>query len=291
MTLTDEQKQRYLQRINISEDYNLDCSLGCLEDLMLHHLNKVPFENFDIHYSKTHRISVRPGDVYEKIVEKKRGGYCMENNLAFSMLLESLGFDVYTSGARVKAEEEFLGWSHMICLVSIQDKKYLVDVGFGGNGMISPILVEDGTEQPNFGKENMRVVKGIIPHSKTKQKVWLLEHQINKEGEWKALYMFSTDEFFYQDYNTMSFFTSNDPQTIFLNHIIATRIILKNGQPTERLIMHDGIIKRRDLEGKNYTLNQFNNEQDRILAIEEFFDINLSDEEKEGIKGRKPEIK
>lgn len=46
-------------------------------------------------------ISLEPDDLYEKIVVKKRGGYCMEVNCFFGIVLRSLGFEVYSSGGRV----------------------------------------------------------------------------------------------------------------------------------------------------------------------------------------------
>lgn len=61
----------------------------------------MPFENLSLHYSKYPSISLDKDDLYEKIVIDKRGGYCMETNYFFMIMLKSLGFQVMTTGARV----------------------------------------------------------------------------------------------------------------------------------------------------------------------------------------------
>ena len=52
-------------------------------------------------------------ELYEKLVERKRGrgGYCMENNYFFGTVLRSLGFGVYSAGAKVCEDgESYTPW-------------------------------------------------------------------------------------------------------------------------------------------------------------------------------------
>jgi N-acetyltransferase len=65
--------------------------LGQAELRGLHraHLLTVPFENLSIHLSE--RISLDEGDLIDKIVTRRRGGFCYELNGAFALLLEALG--------------------------------------------------------------------------------------------------------------------------------------------------------------------------------------------------------
>jgi arylamine N-acetyltransferase len=91
--------------------------------LQKHTLVTVPFENLSIHYSKSHEVKLDANVLWEKVVGRGlhgpgselkrrggRGGYCMENNRFFGIILYSLGFDVYAAGARVKSSEGFGGW-------------------------------------------------------------------------------------------------------------------------------------------------------------------------------------
>jgi len=45
----------------------------------------------------------------DKMVTRRRGGYCMEQNRVFAALLKSFGFDLYTNGARVALPFGFTG--------------------------------------------------------------------------------------------------------------------------------------------------------------------------------------
>lgn len=69
-----------------------------------------------------------------------RGGSCTANNGFFGTVMRSLGMDVRITGARVSKsygggpEGEFDGWNHLVNLVGFEGRRWLVDVGFGGNG-------------------------------------------------------------------------------------------------------------------------------------------------------------
>jgi len=92
-------------------------ALNFLTQLQKHQITTVPFENLSLHYSPHHSISLDPAALFEKIVEHGRGGYCMENNCFFGTVLRTLGFTIYSAGARVnqlgasgKEREEYHSW-------------------------------------------------------------------------------------------------------------------------------------------------------------------------------------
>ena len=92
-------------------------SLIFLATLQKHTLATVPFENLSLHYSTHHTISLDPGHLYRKVVERGHGGYCTELNCFFATVLRSLGYAVCSVGARVSesvAEAEdgegYFGW-------------------------------------------------------------------------------------------------------------------------------------------------------------------------------------
>jgi arylamine N-acetyltransferase len=55
-------------------------------------------------------LSLDPEDLFRKIVENGRGGYCMEVSAFFGTVLRSLGFRLYSAGARVKGPSGYKGW-------------------------------------------------------------------------------------------------------------------------------------------------------------------------------------
>lgn len=104
-TLSPEQINAYLIRIRhpkpSPKELSKDYGLGLLDSLQRQHLASVPFENLSIHYSTDHAVTLDPEEVYSKIVTRRRGGYCLENNLLFGILLRSFGFTLVSVGARV----------------------------------------------------------------------------------------------------------------------------------------------------------------------------------------------
>ena len=123
----------YLKRLNSSNCK--EASIQNLFRLQTNHLLNIPFENLDIHLNNDYE-SLDLQVLYEKIINKKRGGFCCELNVLFHWLLEQLGYRVcfltcrpYQFGRR-----QFAPWfTHMVLLVSMNDSHYLVDVGYSHN--------------------------------------------------------------------------------------------------------------------------------------------------------------
>ena len=88
---------RYLDRIGYTGPIRLD--VACLEALQRAHMTAAPFENLDVSRGRPVRTDVEWG--LDKVVDRRRGGWCFELNGAFSVLLEALGFSVTRLGAAV----------------------------------------------------------------------------------------------------------------------------------------------------------------------------------------------
>jgi N-hydroxyarylamine O-acetyltransferase len=119
----------YLERI----DYHGPTrpSAATLRSLHEQHLLTVPFENLDIHRGVP--ITCDLDRFYDKIVSRRRGGFCYELNGLFGALLLDLGFEVTTLSARVRNSEGEYGpeFDHMALLVRADEASWLADVGFG----------------------------------------------------------------------------------------------------------------------------------------------------------------
>lgn len=120
----------YLERISVLRGVQFLPDLESLRLLHTRHLFSVPFENLDIHWKRP--ITIDADRFYEKIVEYKRGGFCYELNGLFNELLRSLGFTTRLISARVsKGGNPGPEFDHAAIIVTIGDKEYLADVGFG----------------------------------------------------------------------------------------------------------------------------------------------------------------
>lgn len=108
-------------------------------------LLSVPFENIDIHYSDT-EIILDTEAFYDKIVERRRGGFCFECNGLMCELLQEIGFTVELLSARmcIPHPVDLPEFGHMFLKV-ILDQVYLVDFG-NGQSFRTP-LCEDGSNE------------------------------------------------------------------------------------------------------------------------------------------------
>lgn len=140
----------YLRRIGVEETVQPD--LCALERLTRAHLKAVPFENMLV-FDEHQEPSLEPGDLFDKIVNQKRGGYCFELNKSFFLLLQGLGYDCYPIPARViHNRQEPCGVSHRGTLVKLEGKRYFCDVGFGGAGPKGVVSLETEEVQQVAGE-------------------------------------------------------------------------------------------------------------------------------------------
>lgn len=146
----------YLARIGMKrEDITLDRS--GLDALQRAQLYSVPFENIDL-YDYGQPVDFGIEALFDKVVTRRRGGYCFELNAIFMSLLEAVGFEVHACGARLL----FIGgaepWArvpaltHRISLVTIGGKRYMSDVGVGNTSApLVSICIDDYDEQDIAG--------------------------------------------------------------------------------------------------------------------------------------------
>src|SRR5919198_262873 len=79
--------------------------------------------------------------ISDKLVHRRRGGYCYEHALLFAAVAERLGFRVRRLMARVQPHRSGPR-THMTLRVTADGVDHLVDVGFGA-GMIAPMPLRD----------------------------------------------------------------------------------------------------------------------------------------------------
>lgn len=121
----------YLERIGYDRSVRPD--LDSLFGIHRTHLLTVPFENLDIHLGAAIQLTERA--LWDKIVVRRRGGFCYELNGIFAWLLKNVGFEVTYLNGRVYNHEGKRGrdFDHLTILVKIpaEEQYWLADVGFG----------------------------------------------------------------------------------------------------------------------------------------------------------------
>jgi N-hydroxyarylamine O-acetyltransferase len=135
--LTEARADEYLDRIGASRPDRAD--LAALAVLQRAHLHAVPFENLSIHLGEP--IALDTDALFDKIVRRRRGGFCYELNGAFAALLTALGYRVELLSARVYGGDSYgPPFDHLVLRVHLDGVvmdgvvmagAVLVDVGFG----------------------------------------------------------------------------------------------------------------------------------------------------------------
>lgn len=140
----------YLDRIRY--DGPREPTLDVLRALQRAHLHAVPFENLDINPAGT-PIDLSPAALVDKVVRRRRGGFCYELNGLFALLLEQLQFDVTRVAAQVSRGDGKFGpeFDHLALLVDVDGGRHLADVGFGDFALEPLDLSVRGPQQPRGG--------------------------------------------------------------------------------------------------------------------------------------------
>lgn len=240
----------FLKRIGIQSIP--DSPLEGLQTLHRAMTRTVPFENLAILEGKT--ISLAPEAVYAKVVEAGRGGYCFELNSLLAEVLESLGYAVERRIGRVWANgAPAPPLTHMTLRVTVDNRSFLCDVGFGGGTLREPLVWETGAivqqgpdcfrlEETDNGETMLSRLSGDV---------------------WKHLYSLLPCAMRNQDYIPANHYTSTHPDSYFTQ------------APVAALTTPDG---RITLRGRFFRRVGVNGESERELAnIGELVQV-LSDE-------------
>jgi N-hydroxyarylamine O-acetyltransferase len=203
--------EAYLRRIDFSGP--ADVSPDTLGRLHYAHFHNIPFENFDILLGRG--IDLAPQAIFEKLVLKKRGGYCFELNGLFLQALQALGFKARALLARVHITGTPSGRGHQLELVSIDGRDWVADVGFGGNSPRRPIPLELDNPVSMEG-QTIRLADGGA---------FGVMLQAFKNGEWQDLYSFDLGLVVPADIAYGNHYTSTHPDTFFTSFRVAMRPI------------------------------------------------------------------
>lgn len=133
--------QGYFDRIGFAGTPKPD--LDTLTRLHRLHLLAVPYENVDVQLRSP--VDLDLDRIYDKIVTRRRGGWCYEMNGLLGWALVQIGFDVTRVNGgvmRVVRGDDAFG-NHLVLLVNMEGKTWVADTGFG-DGVIDPIPLEQG---------------------------------------------------------------------------------------------------------------------------------------------------
>jgi N-hydroxyarylamine O-acetyltransferase len=243
-------------------------TLATLRGLVEAHATAITYETVDPLLGRPPSLDL--GDLQAKMIARRRGGYCFEQNMLFRAGLRALGFVVASLQARVvrnlaiDAERPAF---HMVLRVDLAEGAHLADVGFGNLAPTAPLELRPLAEQAT-PHETMR----FLP----------LEDELvlqAKLGErWEHIYRVVSLPRVDAEYEIANWFAGTHPTSAFANNMIAvrpgpdrTRLTLFNDRLTVRRAT--GEAERRVLGGA----------AEYRAALADVFGLALSDAEVDGI--------
>jgi len=248
----------YFQRIGYTQSAKAD--LETLAELQKSHLNTIPFESINPLLGLAVDLDLKA--LEQKLIYDRRGGYCFEQNLYFLHVLKQLGFTARGLTGRViirKPLSHITPRSHMLVLVELDGKEYICDVGFGGQTVSGPLLlnIEHPQKTPHEDYRILQVEKGYLMQAKIKE-------------EWVNLYVFDKNTQYLIDYQVANWYTSTHPNS----HFTKTLIAAKTGEKC-----------RYNLQNNELTIHYLNKNSEKMVlqnpeeilnCLQDIFNLDLS---------------
>lgn len=218
----------------------LSPDLVTLGAIIARHAASIPFEAIDVLLGRP--VDLSPAAVDAKLINRRRGGYCFEQNGLLQRVLTSLGYRVEPLMARVlwmrEPDAPPPGWSHMALRVFVDSVGYLVDVGFGSCVPTAPLRFDRTTPQPT-PHEPFRLSRTLNGY--------LLEAQLGRD--WVPVYEVSPRICAEDAYRIANIATSTDPQSLFRQTLLVT---LTTGEARQILFGN-----RLTIRDKNGTVTRY----------------------------------
>ena len=189
-------------------------TLDVLAALVARQTESIPFEAIDVLLGRT--IDIATEAIFDKLVHRKRGGYCFEQNGLLRQALRALGFDAEPLIARVlwmrAATAPLLPPTHTALRVRIDGRDYLADAGFGNGTPTAPLSF--ATDAPQATPlETFRLLPVAGGH--------LLEV---RAGElWMPVYEIIAGSRSDEDFARANVFASTSPESRFRQVLILAR--------------------------------------------------------------------
>ena len=202
---------RYFARIGYAGSPRPD--LETLRELHRLHPVSIPFENLSTLLGEPVRLD--PAALEDKLVRRRRGGYCFEQNTLFMHVLAAIGFSMTPLAARVIWNQDVSRpnpRTHMALLLRLGQHRFLCDVGFGAATLTAPLRFETGIEQET-PHETYRIVESDA----------LFELQMWSRDAWRGVYRFDLQPQDPVDYEAMNHFVETHPGSVFLTTLMACR--------------------------------------------------------------------
>ncbi|WP_194820443.1 arylamine N-acetyltransferase [Nocardia sp. XZ_19_385] len=251
----------YLTRIGFDGEHKP--TVETLQRLVYLHTTSIPFENLEIILGRG--IDLDLETLQDKLVRRRRGGYCYENVQLFAAALERLGFGVTGLSGRVTLGAPGLRpGTHALLRITTSDdeRAWLVDVGFGA-GPLQAIELTHSPAEFTAGEWRFRLER---TSGELGNEQWVL-HQFGRGG-WVDRYTFTLNPQYRIDFRVGNHFVSTSPSSPF-----TARPFVQRFHPDVHYVLDDLTFITERPDGSGDTREVKPAELPQLLS--EVFDIDL----------------
>lgn len=245
---------RYLDRVDVADG---PPTMERLQALIATHVATFAFASIGPRLGDD--LPLDEASLYDRIVVRRRGGYCFEQNGLFFAVLDELGYRPRIVLARVLHEEgSHPPLTHRVSVVRIDGTDHLADVGFGAQGPPQPVPLTSsaGTashwiEEGEPGELHLRTVRDGVPAS---------------------LYRFELSRYGPSDCELGHFYSHRHPQAFFVNTLVASRIL-----PGEIRTLRNNEV--RVVRGEESSADRIVDRGALRSVLADLFDLEVSEDE------------
>lgn len=196
----------YLDRIGYTGDVTPNAEN--LAALVWTHRLRVPYESLDLWLDR--RVSLETDALFDKIVTRRRGGYCFELNGLFAQLLRELGYEVQEYAGRWLRDWQPgrpLRRTHRVVCVRLgTDPAQLVDVAIAPAFLQAPLPIVLDQPQALRGRRH-RILRDT--------RLGLVVEALPSNGTWQWLFSFDAAPQLPGDFELANWWCQTHPDSIF----------------------------------------------------------------------------
>lgn len=216
--------EAYYKRIGYKNPGN-KLDLESLTGILQHQIRTVPFENLSLHCGESMELDLEV--IFDKIVRKNRGGWCLQVNYLLYWALATTGFNVTMLGGYVYFggnDTYSTGMIHLILLVVINGKKYIVDAGFGrSHQMWQPVELipdQDQPQVPSIFRVRQEGETWYLDQIRRQQYIpneEFLNSELLEKESYRKIYSFTLQPRTIEEFEPVNTYLQESPSSVFLD--------------------------------------------------------------------------
>ncbi|WP_440054842.1 arylamine N-acetyltransferase family protein [Pseudoalteromonas sp. T1lg65] len=200
--------ENYIKSLELPAKQGLDL----VSALQRNHLAKYAFSS--INAMQAEQLSLEQDALFKRVIVDKQGGYCFEHNKIAYLALQQLGFNVRPVLARVTLNGTMTNpRTHRMTLLTLEDRQYLVDVGFGVKSPRIPLDIDLSCASEGSNSYRIEREQDIVK---------IILQEANETPV--QLYQVELSEIFEGDCEVAHFYSHQHPEASFVNNLVVSRI-------------------------------------------------------------------